>query len=266
MIDTQTIPAFLRGAKKESGVFLLSNPVMDFEEQYIRLRKKEGWLYSDAEVGQLPDPPNASAEHAKIWKLRKNSAGQFLQYCKAKNKPLKILETGCGNGWFSAKIAASASGFSVVGTDINFFELKQAARVFQNDNLHFVLADIFNSPFPESEFDIIVFNGSIQYFPELKTILSKAKSLLNTNGEIHILDSPFYSNEAEAATATVRTAVYYRQMNAPEMAGSYSHHLLKTLEACGAEFLYKPQKKTLFERISGNTKHPFVWAKIEKSS
>lgn len=266
MIDTQTLPAFLRNAKTESGVFLLNNPVTDFEEQYIRLRKKEGWLYSDAEVGQIPDLPNASAEHAKIWKLRKNSADRFLQYCKSKNKPLKILETGCGNGWFSAKIAADGSGFSVVGTDINFFELKQAARVFQKENLHFVLADIFNSPFPENEFDLIVFNGSIQYFPELKTILSKAKSLLNTNGEIHILDSPFYSSESEAAAAKERTAVYYRQMEAPGMADSYSHHLLKTLEACGAEFLYKPEKKTLFERISGNTKHPFVWAKIDQSS
>ena len=264
MIDSRDLPAFLHSAKKENGIFLLTQPAGDFEEQYIRLRKKEGWLYSDEEVRQIPDLPNSSAEQAKIWKLRKKSAADFLNYCNEKKRPLKFLEIGCGNGWFSHKIAENNSGFSVVGTDINFHELKQAARVFQKNNLHFLLADIFNSPFPENEFDIIVFNGSIQYFPELKMIIEKAKTLLNTNGEIHILDSPFYLNESEALAAKERTAGYYQKMDAPEMADSYSHHLLKTLEDCGADFLYKPEKRTISERIFGNNKHPFVWAKISK--
>lgn len=264
MIETKELPAFLHSAKKDHGVFLLSDPDTAFEENYIRLRKKEGWLYADEEVKQIPEIKTADAEHAKIWKLRKDSADRFLAYCKTKNKPLKFLEIGCGNGWFSAKIAANNPACSVIGTDINFYELKQASRVFHLENLHFVLADVFNSPFPENEFDFIVFNGSVQYFPELKRILEKAKSLLNANGEIHILDSPFYANENDAAEAKERTAAYYLKMEAPEMAESYSHHLLKTLEACGAELLYKPEKKSLLERISGKTKHPFVWAKISK--
>lgn len=266
MFQSENLPAFLRNAPIREGVCLLSVPDTAFEEAYIHLRKREGWFYSDEEVRQIPDIKSSNAEHAKIWELRKNSAADFLKYCAEKKRPLKFLEIGCGNGWFSHQIAAANSNYSVIGTDINFVELKQAARVFPNENLQFVLADIFSSPFPENEFDFIVFNGSIQYFSDLKQVLSKAKTLLNANGEIHILDSPFYTNSNDAAKAKERTAAYYRKMDAPEMAESYSHHLLKTLVDYGAELLYVPEKKTIFERISGKTKHPFVWAKISRQA
>lgn len=264
MIKTNLLPVFLETIQTENGVYLLSKPVSGFEDKYIRLRKKEGWLYSDEQVKQIPKPGNIPGYQKKIWNFRKQSAAKFVQYCADKKMSLKILEIGCGNGWFSHQIAASNPDFSVTGTDINFYELKQAARVFQKVNLHFVLADIFTSVFPENEFDIIVFNGSIQYFPELKTVFEKVKTFLNAAGEIHILDSPFYITDEGIKAAKNRTRIYYNEIEALEMAESYYHHKEENLIAAGAEFLYQREKKNLLARIIGIDPVPFPWLRIRK--
>nr|MDQ3007726.1 class I SAM-dependent methyltransferase [Chloroflexota bacterium] len=97
-------------------------------ELYLRLREKEGRLYSDETVARLPV---TSARHrlAAEWRARTKSASRLTRYLSARPRQLSILELGCGNGWLSNLL--SKAGHSVVAMDQNRFELKQAARVFQ---------------------------------------------------------------------------------------------------------------------------------------
>ena len=67
---------------------------------YLASRKKENRIYSDEQVVQLPfiEPTHI---HYHEWQVRKRSALRLIHYLEKKNKPLSILEIGCGNGWLS---------------------------------------------------------------------------------------------------------------------------------------------------------------------
>jgi SAM-dependent methyltransferase len=234
-----------------------SNTQYSFEERYLLLRKKENRLYTDEELGDLP-AIDSGHPHADEWKMRERSAQRLINYLGKKQSPLKILDVGCGNGWLSSRLA-TIRGSVVIGTDVNFFELQQAARVFEErSNLHFIYGDIETGLFEEKQFDVIVFAASIQYFPSLKEIMQQALRLLKDDGELHIIDSPFYA-EAEFEAAKGRSRLYYQAMGFPEMADWYFHHDSASLSDFNHVVLYEPGG--LINKFSRN-KNPFPWIRI----
>ena len=100
----------------------------NFEEIYIASRQSENRIYTDEQVAQLPfiSPHHI---HYDEWQARKRSSDRLKNYLENKNKPLSILEIGCGNGWLSAKLAALKNS-TVTGIDINKTEVSQAREVF----------------------------------------------------------------------------------------------------------------------------------------
>ena len=118
----------------------------------------------------------------------------LLRYLTMQERPLNILEVGCGNGWLGHRLAGLKDSF-ITGTDINGPEINDAKRVFANiPNLQFIQGDIRNGILVE-KFDVIIFASSIQYFNPIDDILDFALGMLAAGGAIHILDSRFYSNE-----------------------------------------------------------------------
>jgi ubiquinone/menaquinone biosynthesis C-methylase UbiE len=204
-------------------------PDQDFEREYLHCRQQEQRIYSDAEVLQLPEISSLHP-HAGEWQHRKQSCKRMLQYLRSKKKSLQILEIGCGNGWLCNRLSAIAN-VRVTGTDINFTELQQAARIFKSrQNLSFVYGDIRQDIIGKKRFDIILFAASIQYFSSLHTILATALTLLKPEGEIHIVDTHFYRlNEMDAARK--RSALYYHDQGCTAMQQYYFHHTLEELSA-----------------------------------
>ena len=70
---------------------------IDFEQQYLAVRKRENRIYSDSEVSCLPEI-FSSHDYSEEWKVRKRSAKRLITHLEKKNRPLTILEIGCGNG------------------------------------------------------------------------------------------------------------------------------------------------------------------------
>jgi len=231
----------------------------DFKDIYIQLRTKEQRMYSDAEVAELPYiSPNHI--HYAEWKVREESCKRLISYLRKQKKPLTILEVGCGNGWLSAKLADFA-GTKVKGIDANTVELQQAGNVFKNkENLSFANTSIEEEISAENKYDIVVFAASIQYFSSLDEIIGLAFSLLNSGGEIHILDTHFY-NETEIAAAKKRTEKYFASMGFTQMAAFYHHHALKQLNKFNYKTLYDPNR--LLNKIL-RQKNPFYWISIKK--
>jgi len=230
-----------------------------FEQKYTSLRSKEHRMYSDEELSHLP---RISEEHPhyKEWIMRRQSSARLTDYLKRKETPLKILEIGCGNGWLSRQLAGVPDS-KVIGCDINFTELQQAARVFKDvPGLHFIYGDLENDLFNEEQFDIIVFAACIQYFQSLRDIVLHTNLLLKQKGEIHILDSPFYK-PTETDAARNRTLIYYHELGYPEMAKSYFHHTFDELSGFPYEVLYRP---TLVGRYLLGNANPFPWICIRK--
>ena len=230
-----------------------------FEQQYLRLRSKEGRVYTDEQVEQFPFIGKTHV-HYNEWKTRAASFSKLSAYIKRMPAAINILEVGCGNGWLSAKLATLIKG-EVTGMDINNTELEQAKRVFQKrSKLHFINGDIRDGALADKKFNIIIFAASIQYFSSLHETLDLASGHLTTGGEIHILDSHFY-RRPEVLTARLRTKNYYSSMGFPELNNYYYHHSIEDLTPYRFIILHDPGSWK--NKLTGN-KNPFHWIVIKK--
>ncbi len=223
------------------GVYYLSkeNSSGFDENTYIAVRKKEGRLYPDSIVKNLPSFSRDKALREE-WAVRKKSFDKLIKYIKAKNFKF-VLEVGCGNGWLTNGITAKCNS-TVTGLDLNSAELKQAARTFaDNERVKFVYGNIFENIFPEGSFDLILFAASIQYFKNLNEILNTALRLIKPDGEIHIIDSKFYE-KYEIESAKESTRIYYDKLEFPQMIEYYFHHSWESLN----HFKYRVNNKRIY--------------------
>jgi len=232
-----------------------------FEKSYLALRRKEGRLYSDEEVRRLPTVETSHPYFAE-WRIRKESCDKLTRYLRKKNQTLKILDVGCGNGWLGSQLSKIENS-DVTGIDINKMELMQAQRIFRNgDNLEFLMADIRDERIQSRKFDIIIFAASIQYFPSFDKIVSLCLQMLNANGEIHIVDSHFYSH-SERAVARHRSQEYFESMDSSEMTQHYFHHEVDQLK----KYVFKTlSNSSWIRRIVSRHKNRFPWICIMKSN
>lgn len=229
-----------------------------FQELYVALRLKEGRIYSEKEIAELPSIATSHA-HYKEWLIRKRSCNKFRRYIKRHGHIGNILEVGCGNGWLSAQLSSIANAH-VTGIDINTIELEQAKKVFRRiSNLKFIEGDIRSGILADEKFDLVVFAASVQYFASLEEILKVAMKYVTLQGEIHIIDSYLYQ-EHEVMAARQRSKKYFTEMGFPEMAHVYFHHCMHELESLQFSILFNPNawtNKLLFR------KNPFPWIIIK---
>ena len=234
------------------------NTAQEFDQLYFRLRQKEGRIYTDEDVATLPFI-YTTHQHYREWVIRKHSQKALISYIKHKNKFSSILEVGCGNGWLTSGIAKAIDA-EVTGLDINTHELKQAKRVFNKiPNLHFINGSLQSENLKDEKFDMILFAASIQYFPSLKQTINIAIEHLTLQGEVHIMDSPFYQIQ-ETAAARQRTKAYYAALGFDEMAGHYYHHHLAKLENFQYKILHHPNS---WKNKLSIKKNPFYWIVVK---
>lgn len=251
-------------SQRENKVIYLTDPEQfkKQEQQYLEVRKKEGRLYSDQIVKNLPVLDSAHPLYDE-WQIRKKSLQKFLSYLKRKKTFLKILDLGCGNGWIANELAENLK-CQVYALDLNSIELEQGARVFgSNPNLNFQYGNIFETNYPDLDFDIVLLASSVQYFPDIRKLLIRLLELLSANGEIHIIDSPFYRSQ-DVSAACERSKKYYQEIGFPEMASYYFHHSIADLNKFKFKILYN--LNSMFQRIGKILiKHqsPFPWIRIK---
>jgi len=251
-----------------SAVTYLSKPqrFKKFEELYLSVRESEERLYPDEIVKRLPfinprHPLNGE------WKIRATSAKNFIGYLKQKLKSLTILDLGCGNGWF-ANFLSNELDCHVTALDINEKELIQGIRVFGNTaKISFVYGNIFEDILPKSKFDAVLLASSVQYFSDLNQLLNQLKTSLRSDGEIHIIDSPFYSRD-NIISAQSRTRDYYNSLGFPEMSDHYHHHTFDSFQGFTVEYLQSTGNlfQQIRKRISARFRPSFPWIKLTVNS
>jgi ubiquinone/menaquinone biosynthesis C-methylase UbiE len=246
----------------KDGIYFFSELNIEFENIYLKVRENENRIYSDEELKKLPFASDINP-HKKEWDLRVKSFLRLRDYFNTKKANLNILDLGCGNCWLIGQLSKKYN-HKFYCVDINFTELKQAKASFNSEQIVFIYADIFAANIPSGFFDIIILNAAVQYFPDIKILLNRLSNLLNITGEIHIIDTPFYSQN-EVENARKRTVDYYHSIGFPEMADNYYHHSLSELSEFNFEMLYYPNsfmkrvKRLLFFKDS-----PFPWISIIK--
>jgi ubiquinone/menaquinone biosynthesis C-methylase UbiE len=245
----------------KDGLFLQNQfSANDFEHTYIEVRKKEGRLLSDTFVSKLPEV-DRSNPHFEEWQIRGRSSMRLTDYLNQKLGDKLILEIGCGNGWLT-HLLSKIKNAQVVGVDVNVIELKQAANVFKRPNLAFIMGDVFSLNLPV-KVNYIVLASSVQYFSDFTKLVNVLSEILSDNGEIHILDTPFY-NDDSIADARERSASYFASQNS-KMIDHYYHHSWEVLSKFNFQFLYNPGSivSKLKNKVWADS--PFPWIKINKS-
>jgi SAM-dependent methyltransferase len=241
-----------------------SEVLSGFEKEYFAVREKENRMLSDDDVKQLPNHKSTQALERE-WNMRAHSYQWFYNQLAQLEKPLSVLEVGCGNGWIVAGLAALSNVKSIVGLDKNAIELWQAARCFSADKITWLYGDVFSDLIIPQSFDVIYLAAAVQYFPDLTALVEKLRTLLKPDGVIYLWDSPFY-DEKDRAGAAQRSKAYYEKMGAPEMASFYFHHSKKELLSLGAERLDETvsMMNRLLLSFRGKGRSPFSWWKIPK--
>lgn len=223
---------------------------------YLAVRSKEGRMYPDAIVRQLPRVPDDHPLRHE-WDIRTRSADRLADSLSRLRPPIRALDLGCGNGWLAHRLSR-IPGVSVVGADHNRKELDQARRVFADTTqLSWIEADIFRAPFRDRCFDVVLIASAIQYFPDVPSLIRALCPLLTPDGEIHILDSPLYPPD-QLPDARRRSLEYYRDLGFPEMARHYHHHAWTVLDRFQPHWLYRPRSRNRGE--PGNS--PFPWIRL----
>jgi ubiquinone/menaquinone biosynthesis C-methylase UbiE len=230
---------------------------MDPSDLYLQVRVKEGRVYTDRLVLRLPAIPT-DHPHKKEWSARADSANRLENYLMRLRTPLYILELGCGNGWLTHKIS-TIPGVNIWGVDRKGPELTQAARLFNSSKAGFISTNIFESPFIQNSFDVIVLASVIQYFRDIHALILKLQSLLTNHGEIHIIDSPIY-HQKDFISARERTFSYYSILGFSEMADNYFHHTIDEINEFSPRWLYKPDRwQVRMAKLVGKSTSPFPW-------
>jgi ubiquinone/menaquinone biosynthesis C-methylase UbiE len=227
-----------------------------FEQHYIGVRNKESRILSVEDIRKLPYPDASDKNHAE-WKLRQKSIKRLVHYINNKPTTLRILDIGCGNGFMTNLLAGKIN--RAVGVDVNLTELKQAAQAFPDARITWYCLDLLNEVLPEDPFDIITFGASFQYFKDPAQILAVCRKLLAPQGEIHIIDSPFYSDE-EKSRAQQNSRNYFQAMQAEAMTEHYHHHSFNALKEFEIEWKYRPG--SFVHKLFRITDSPFPWIKI----
>jgi SAM-dependent methyltransferase len=81
--------------------------------------------------------------------------------------PRRVLETGAGTGAVTRELARILpSGVAITATDLNEPMLAVARANIGDGRIHWQQADALDLPFPNGEFDVVVCQFSVMFFPD----------------------------------------------------------------------------------------------------
>lgn len=100
----------------------------------------------------------------------------------ARLRPRRILETAAGTGVVTAALHRALPGASIVATDLNQPMLDQAARRIAAPDVVFQAADALDLPFEDGEFDLVVCQFGIMFYPDKVRGNAEARRVLRGGG------------------------------------------------------------------------------------
>ena len=108
----------------------------------------------------------------------------FLCQRLAENRPIKILDIGCGNGALAKALGSLATkNYEYYGLDISQAALDRLRNFLPNAKL--ILTNAESPPILSVKFDLIVFS-EVLYYLNFRKIFETYKNLLNSEGLVII--------------------------------------------------------------------------------
>jgi len=104
----------------------------------------------------------------------------------ARKKPKKILDAGCGRGFYTHAFTFFSSIKEIHAIDINEDYLKIAQKHTKDTRVTFHKSSLYSLPFPNNYFDCIIFSEILEHLPNEAKALKELKRVLKQNGTILI--------------------------------------------------------------------------------
>jgi 2-polyprenyl-3-methyl-5-hydroxy-6-metoxy-1,4-benzoquinol methylase len=132
-------------------------------------------------------PIQKQEQYWDMWQDRRSinpwaqkRSGIILEWLKSLElKDPKIIDFGCGNGWFCPKLAEHGT---VTGIDLSRENMQKAQERFPD--IEFIGADIFTHPLPAEHYDVVVSQQVIAHVREQSEYVSKCARLLKDGGHL----------------------------------------------------------------------------------
>jgi ubiquinone/menaquinone biosynthesis C-methylase UbiE len=96
--------------------------------------------------------------------------------------PNQILETAAGTGIVTEALHRALPKAEIVATDLNQPMLDEAQRRVPAANIRFVQADALDLPFEDSNFDLVVCQFGVMFFPDKVKANAEARRVLGEGG------------------------------------------------------------------------------------
>jgi len=132
---------------------------------------------------------NSSEEYLKCLNNHRDCFYTLMDFFKKKfkfNPKQKILEVGCGDGYFSYLIAKNNPSVEVIGIDISNKFVRYAKKNFKLPNLKFMVDDCLETKFKKNYFDYILCNDVLEHIPDISVFLNETDRMLKINGLLMI--------------------------------------------------------------------------------
>jgi SAM-dependent methyltransferase len=211
------VPLFSRECEIDGSIYRCLDAdrrarIAPFLAQYRHVRERDGYRAGDAAYYRsLPHVLDAEPQ-SSVWRIRQQSFDRLCPMilpAQSVRTPA-VLDLGAGSGWLSYRLAAL--GCRPVAVDL-LADDKDGLGASCHYDLPFVCveADFDALPFAPGQFDVVVFNGSLHYAPDVSATLERAHRMLRPAGFIAVVDSPMFVRESDGTA--MRDRLHQRLVN-----------------------------------------------------
>lgn len=174
-----------------------------FVTEYEAIRAAESRGSNDPAYYLALPFEDITAKLSDQWKIRATTFAHMSRHIIAphaakRNRPLRILDLGAGNGWLSYRL--SLQGHQPVAVDLLTNPADGlAAATHYITRLHSafscVQANLDRLPFADGAFDLAIFNASFHYSTNYIHTLAEALRCIRKDGKVIVADTPWYRHE-----------------------------------------------------------------------
>jgi SAM-dependent methyltransferase len=152
-------------------------------------------MSADCAAGVVPAALRTCGTTPHGWDIRAVSFDAFFAQVfrplERRSAPLTVLDLGAGNGWLSNRLASRGHHLAAVDLLANDFDGLGCHRYFEHRFMP-IQAEFERLPFRDAAADLVIFNASLHYSTDFGVTLAEALRVLAPEGQLVILDSPFY--------------------------------------------------------------------------
>jgi O-antigen/teichoic acid export membrane protein/SAM-dependent methyltransferase len=94
----------------------------------------------------------------------------------------RLLDLGCGAGYWSHLISAKYPWIQVTGVDIGKDFIVKAKQLYSEPNLDFILADFANLPFGDNSFETVYADNSLEHAWDVSAVLKESHRIICPGG------------------------------------------------------------------------------------